>query len=178
MFNVTWFGASETIAKLRKIAPAVEDSVCKTMLKMAIKVQRLAKQKVSGDVLKVDTGTLRASITAKTETSGGKVIAVVGSNVKYAARHEFGFHGTESVKEHMRRSSAQMKSAIIGKNGKEKSFSKLANKGKGSGVVSAFTRQVNYPAHSFLRSSLKELTPQIIKELELSAKKSAKDAMK
>ncbi len=45
---------------------------------------------------------LRQSITRKVTITADGVLGRVGTNVKYAAIHEFGFHGIEHVKAHTR----------------------------------------------------------------------------
>ncbi len=56
------------------------------------------------DGLRVQTGLLRGSIRASaTRVSGGNLISGIGSNVKYAAVHEFGFDGQVQVKSFARR---------------------------------------------------------------------------
>jgi phage gpG-like protein len=69
----------------------------------------------------------------------------VGTNVRYAAIHEFGFRGSVSVRGHARKGRS------------------------GSIEVGAYSRQVNLPARSFLRSSLDEMAVTIRSELRASA---------
>lgn len=92
--------------------------------------------KLSGQVLNVQTGRLRRSVNYRvTETSTG-IEARVGTNVEYARIHEFGFKGTVNVREHMRN-------------------------GKQAYTVRAHTRRVNLPQRSFLRSSLSDMRQDI-----------------
>ena len=90
-------------------------------------------KKLSGQVLKVQTGRLRRSINQRVTESDTGIEAKVGTNVEYARVHEFGFKGTVNVKEHMR----------------------LGNK------VRAHSRKVNLPERSFLRSSLQDMQRDI-----------------
>lgn len=53
-------------------------------------------------VLGVVSGRLRGSIDVAVENDGIQVRGRIGSNVPYAARHEFGFSGTEQVRAHTR----------------------------------------------------------------------------
>src|SRR5262245_47305271 len=48
------------------------------------------------------TGRLRQSITHRVDRAGTNVSGQAGTNVKYAAYHEFGFHGVVNVKAHTR----------------------------------------------------------------------------
>lgn len=100
--------------------------------------------KLSDQVLRVRTGRLRRSITERVEESGSRVSGIVGTNVEYARVHEYGFKGTVSVREHLRKTKA------------------------GSTTVRAHTRKVSLPERSFLRSSLRDLQPQIREEIERS----------
>lgn len=62
----------------------------------------IKKEKLSGQVLNVRSGTLRRSVTARFESSGTEHRAYVGTNVKYARIHEYGFKGQVPVKAHQR----------------------------------------------------------------------------
>lgn len=93
-------------------------------------------RKLSGQVLKVQTGRLRRSINHRITETGTGIEARVGTNVEYARVHEFGFRGTVNVKEHMRKAKTAYK-------------------------VRAHTRRVNLPERSFLRSSLKDMRQDI-----------------
>lgn len=92
--------------------------------------------KLSGQVLNVQTGRLRRSINYRVDETETGIDARVGTNVEYGRIHEFGFKGTVNVKEHMR-------------------------KGKETYKVRAHTRRVNLPERSFLRSSLKDMRQDI-----------------
>jgi phage gpG-like protein len=100
-------------------------------------VARVKGDKLSGQVLNVRTGRLRRSINARITESTTGIEAKVGTNVEYARAHEFGFKGTVTVKEHMRR-------------GKR---------------VRAHARNVNIPQRSFLRSTATEMRPEIDKRI-------------
>lgn len=105
--------------------------------RVSIDVLALVKdQKLSGQVLKVQTGRLRRSINQRVKESETGIEALVGTNVSYGRVHEFGFTGTVNVKEHMR-------------------------KGKQAYTVRAHTRNVNLPERSFLRSSLNDMRQDI-----------------
>ena len=78
---------------------AVEKAIKTCALEL---VAYIKSKKLSDQVLKVRTGTLRRSITAQFESSGNSFTARVGTNLVYARIHEFGFKGTVNVKEHQR----------------------------------------------------------------------------
>lgn len=98
--------------------------------------------KLTGQVLHVRTGRLRRSIhAADVKVSDGKISTTVGTNVEYAARHEYGFHGEETVKAHVRHMTQAW--------GKQLREPLTVN-------VRSFSRKVDYDARSFLRSQLRE----------------------
>lgn len=110
----------------------------------ALKVLVQAKeQKLSGQVLNVVTGRLRRSINVKITESATNVQGSVGTNVKYARVHEFGFDGIVTVREHL-------------------STSKLGNRFS----VRSHQRKMHVPERSFLRSALADMAPQIREEFE------------
>lgn len=89
-FNASIAGQNELIERINAINSNIESSVSSTMLRMSILLQREVKKKLSNDVLKVQSGNLRSSIHAEVEKSHGKIMAVVGTKVNYAATHEYG----------------------------------------------------------------------------------------
>ena len=88
------------------------------------------------------TGRLQSSISFTTPSNvgkdGNKYTASFGTNVEYAPRHEFGFSGVESVKDHIRTITTAFGRPIQPR----------------QVFVSAFTRNVNVHARPFLRPSL------------------------
>ncbi len=106
-------------------------------------------EKLQGQVLNHRTGSLSDSIKSETESTGGVITTTVsagGAACKYAAIHEFGFDGTETVRAHLRRSSTQM----------SVSARKRVSKFKGEIMVRSFTRHMHMPERSYLRSTLAE----------------------
>lgn len=55
-------------------------------------IQSAAQQKAP-----VLTGTLRRSITIRVEKRGSKLLVIIGTNLVYARRIEYGFKGTDSA---------------------------------------------------------------------------------
>jgi hypothetical protein len=99
---------------------------------------------LSGGVLNARTGTLRASLAASLDQGGG-ISATVTVSAPYAAFQEYGFSGGETVRAHLR-----LQSQAFGKPIRPV-----------EAQVPAYTRQVDYPAHSYLRSALAELSAEI-----------------
>lgn len=92
--------------------------------------------------LDIVTRRLRDSIATQVQNTGTGVIGRIGTNVVYAAYHEFGFHGVVNVKAHSRLGHA----------------------------VKAHERHVDYAGKPFLRPGLRKAMPvvtqQIIDELK------------
>lgn len=143
-------GDREVIAKLGKAKGLARDGVRKSVLRLTLELLRKVKaEKLSGQVLNVRTGRLRRSIIQRVTEQGNTITGVVGTNVEYARAHEMGFKGPVSVKAHLR----QIKQAW----GKPlKSAKKIQ--------IKPHTRQVDFPARSFLRSALRDMEPRIEQE--------------
>lgn len=160
--------AESLIATLKGFRKRFRQQLMRVMNQLTIEVQRSVKaDKLSGQVLHVRTGTLRRSINRRVEEQGGMIIGSVGTNVQYAAAHEYGFKGVVTVKEHLRREKAHMKS-IKFQPGKKLLQSKTKNTGFSS-IIGEHTRKMNLPERSFLRSTLKQYEGTIRDRLALAA---------
>ena len=153
MIKAEIIGADKVLANMAGIFPrvraAAKQSITRSLLELVAEVK---SQKLSGQVLRNRTGRLRRSIhmTGVTD-SGNEISGVVGTNVEYAAAHEYGFTGTVTVKAHMRKITQAWGKSL--KNPRQVS-------------VSSHGRQVNLPEKSFLRSALKEMAPGFIARLQ------------
>jgi phage gpG-like protein len=101
--------------------------------------------------LGVVTNRLRSSLNATPAAiSGTEIESAIGSNVAYAAAHEFGFDGNVQVRAFTRR------------NIRRDLFSVKKRKLSAAGVsyVKAHTRHMMMPERSFIRSSIAERRPQ------------------
>jgi len=99
--------------------------------------------KLHGQVLHQRSGRLSSKLHDQTDDNGRTVTTTVGvdSNaVPYAAIHEYGFHGQEHVRAHARTISLAFGHEIE----------------PVTVQVGGFTRMMNMPERSYLRSSLKE----------------------
>ena len=152
--------AEALLARLAGTGDRLQSGMRRAVERLSIIVQGGVKEdKLTGQVLHVRTGTLRRSINRKiTEDSSG-VFATVGTNVKYAAAHEYGFDGEVTVKAHTRRAQQQM--ALKGK--------KRPGKSEGTITVRQFTRHMHLPERSFLRSELRDRSTQIQQDLRSAA---------
>lgn len=129
------------------------------------------------------TGRLRQSVSSNVTRSGDRVVGRVGSAVKYAAFHEFGFHGVQNVKAHSRvidqtfgnyaDSVKGTRKKAVSDTGEVLGFTesrKRAASRQRTGIVSvqfvkAHSRNVNYAGKPFVRPALEAMTPQIKAEI-------------
>lgn len=146
------------IATLRGYPQRLVDRLFLALQRVTIKLQAHVKEdKLTGQVLHVRTGTLRRSVNRRVWVGPNSINGAVGTNVEYAAAHEFGFDGVVTVKEHVRRVS------------KAKSASSAKAKLLGATTVKAHTRHVHLPERSFLRSALAELQEYATAEIRRAA---------
>lgn len=113
-------------------------------------------EKLHGQVLNQRTGNLARSITPEVTSTESQVTGTVGipqlSTVPYAAIHEFGFQGTESVREFVRTQTHAWGKPITPR----------------EVTVQAHERQVSFPARSYLRTSLQERFEAIVAGISLA----------
>jgi phage gpG-like protein len=152
-------GGVESEAVLRKLDATALD--VRTALRVAIgilviKLQRnVVRDKLTGQVLKVRTGTLRRSIgVSMNEPGGDKIIGLVSTNLKYAPPHEYGFHGSVNVRAHLR----EIKQAF----GRQLKTPVTVS-------VGAYSRNVDLPERSFLRSALRDMRASGIIDTDINA---------
>lgn len=138
-------------------AAALRNRVRTALIRLSIELQAYIKSsKLSGQVLKNRTGTLRRSINRKIIETPTSIQAFVGTNVKYARPHEYGFEGTVNVREHLR----LVKEAW----GRELKMPVWA-------TVKPHQREVRLPERSFLRSALLDKRSKILTELNVAINK-------
>ena len=151
--NIKVIGGEEFKTKMAGMPSRVHQALLTKVYALAAQLEAYVKdEKLSGQVLNHISGNLWRSIKNQVTDSPTMVTGKVYSDgsVKYAAIHEFGFSGSENVKEHVRRMAS----------------GKVA-------TVRSFTRTMNMPMRSFLRSSLGDNKDKIISGL----KKAAADGM-
>ena len=141
-------GDDELRAKFQRASGTIDGNLVDSMGRITIRLQaHVVRNKLSGQVLKVRTNNLRGSIHQEVSRDGSGIVGRVGTNVEYAAFHEYGFSGTQNVREHMR----TIKMA----------FGKMLKTPKRI----AISAHVDYPEHSFLRSALDDQRAEIMAEL-------------
>lgn len=109
------------------------------------------KKYSAGHKLLIDRGRLINSINA--QASGDQV--TIGTNVKYAPVHQFGFSGSQSVAPYeysrgVKSRNVFQKSKITNKVGREKTVTRKLSSGVGFVHVGGFTRKIKIPARPFL----------------------------
>jgi phage gpG-like protein len=139
--DVQVVGAQALIVRFGLASVLIMDRVERAVSQATLRMEGIVKDgKLSGQVLNRITGNLRASIfsTQPPERTATKVTGRVQSDgsVKYAAIHEFGFDGDETVHEHMRH-------VVFGRE-------------VAPFVVPEFTRHMVMPERSFMRSTFTE----------------------
>ena len=154
MLNVTITGLDKVVSKYEQMPNKIHDGVFRAVTKLALMLEGYVKtQKLSGQVLNKQTGRLMSSIHNDITDQGTSIIGRVFSAqpMPYAAIHEFGFSGSETVRAHIR-------TMVFGRE-------------VGPFTVPSFTRQMNMPERSFMRSSLKENEQRIIQDINTAVDK-------
>ena len=148
-------GDREVVADLRRFDAAARGEIQKGIGRITLKLLTLVKaQKLSGQALNVRTGRLRRSITQRIEAGADEISGIVGTNVDYAAIHEYGFKGAVTVKQHLR-----LVKQAFGRPLKSPVWS----------TVGTHTKNVSMPERSFLRSALADMKNTGVIEAEIDA---------
>jgi len=139
-------GDEQLLERLRALPDAINSGVLRGITQLGIELQRNVQQnKLSGQVLRSRTGSLKSSIDLRVDQSGGAITASVFTDSRYAGVQEYGFAGTVSVRASLRRIREAFGRPIA-----EKTIS-----------VRAYDRRMDLPERSFLRSALEDMTPAI-----------------
>lgn len=141
-------GDKEVARRFRALPDGIRSRVTDAIGRIALRLQRkVMQEKLSGQVLKVRTGTLRRSIDQRMVTDSNAVTGIVSTNLKYGKAHEYGSHDTVTVKEHLR-----LVKKVWGKELKHPVWA----------TVKAHPVKQNLPERSFLRSALKDMQADIV----------------
>lgn len=158
MLTVRVIGAEQVQANLGRIPANAKKEVKKTVAALALTILRKVKsEKLSGQVLRNRTGTLRRSINQRVDESGLGITGSVGTNLRYGKRWELGYTGPESVKAHSRTVKEVWGRALAAPI---------------SVHVRAFTRKLDIKARPFLRPVLEEMRDEIRTRLEAAVRES------
>lgn len=147
MISVSLVGDRELVARLNAMPGKLRQALLVKVTELSLRLENKVKsEKLSGQVLKVKTGALRASIFSDVSSTDNSVTGRVASSgdVKYAAIHEFGGHipAREIVAD-----KAQALSFLWG--GKQAFFKRVHWPG------------ADMPERSFLRSALTDMKDDI-----------------
>jgi hypothetical protein len=144
-------GDQRVLERLSALPDAVNSGLLRAITQLGIELQRDVQQnKLSGQVLRSRTGSLRSSIDLRIDQNGGAITASVFSDSRYAGAQEYGFAGTVSVRASLRRITEAFGRPIAGK---------TIN-------VPGYDRRMDLPERSFLRSALEDMRPAIREEVE------------
>ena len=135
-------------ARFHRAAGEIDGTLADSMGRITIRLQaHVIRNKLSNN--------LRGSIHQEVIRDGSGIVGRVGTNVEYAAFHEYGFNGAQSVREHMR----TIKMA----------FGKMLKEPKKI-VIGAHTRHVDYKCKLFLCSALQDQHEEIVTALNEAVK--------
>lgn len=151
MITAYLVGDQQVLERLRALPKDVNSGLLRAITQLGIELQRDVQQnKLSGQVLRSRTGSLKSSIDLRVDGSGGAITASVFTDSRYAGVQEYGFAGTVSVRASLRRVTEAFGRPIA-----EKTIN-----------VRAYNRRMDLPERSFLRSALEDMTPAIREGVE------------
>ena len=151
MITAYLVGDRGVLERLRALPDAVNSGLLRAVTRLGIELQRdVQKDKLSGQVLRSRTGSLRSSIDLTVDQNGGAIIASVFSDSRYAGAQEYGFARTVSVRASLRRITEAFGRPIA-----EETIN-----------VRAYDRHMNLPERSFLRSALEDMGAAIREEVQ------------
>lgn len=149
MINGYVFGKDKLIASMTSMPAQIRKWILKAVTEQTLLLQRhVVRDKLTGQVLSVRSGTLRRSINMRVDETSTSITGIVGTNVRYGAIHEYG----GLVKEHQR-----LVTMVFGKPLKF--------------PVWATVKAHTLPERSFLRSSLNDRLPSIRNAIQSAAAK-------
>ncbi len=158
-------GVEEVQSRLQQWPQTMRAILAGRLRSLAYELRDLVTDsKLGGSVLHARTGTLRASVFATVAEGPDGVTLSLGSDASYAAFQEFGFSGRETVREHLRRITT--------------AFGRPIRTGARDVLVHAYTRRLDYPAHSFLGSALQEQQTAMVGELRQAIEQAAGAVMR
>lgn len=151
MIAATLMGDAAAVDRLRATRDAAGAGIALTIAKLGADLRANVQQnKLSGQVLQARSGALRQSIAVRIDQSDTTVRASVYSDLGYAGAQEYGFSGTVNVRSSLRR----IREAF-GRPISPKTIS-----------VGPYSRRIDLPQRSFLRSALDDMAPEIRADIE------------
>lgn len=169
MLKLGLVGDRELVLRLKSMPVAIATMIRAKIEALTLKLEARVKQKLSGKVLNVRSGDLRASIFRKVEQVATTIVGAVGSaGVKYARIHEYG--GTikhpGGTKYYIDKATGLARF--------------ISNKSELAAWAFPMTRphDIKIPERSYLRSSLREMAGEIMKGLKEAALDGGRAALK
>lgn len=142
---------AKVLEQLRALPNAIGSGLLLEITRLGIELQHdVQENKLSGQVLRSRSGSLRSSIDLEIGQRGSAVTANVSTDSRYGAAQEYGFAGTVSVRASLRRIREAFGRPIA-----ERTID-----------VRAYDHRMDLSEHSFLRSALQEMTPAILDGIE------------
>jgi phage gpG-like protein len=141
MFQADVEGEAELAERFAAMPEAIRAALQRKIADLAQRLEEKIKGKLSGAVLQARSGALRDSIEARVEDDVASFI----STAKYAAAQEYGFDGEVAVAAHSRTIKEAFGKAVSPK----------------TIFVRAFSRHMDLPERSFMRSALNEMQDEI-----------------
>lgn len=165
-----------------KLLQAAEIGLARGLLSVVAKSQLEYLAGPRPNKIQSVTGRLRQGVTSAVTRTADRVNGQVGNAVKYAAFHEFGFHGVMNVRAHTRVTQqfsgeldeeTDTRRAIRNRDGELLGFKesrKASVKFQKTGFVNvqfvkAHSRKVNYAGKPFVRPALEAQLPVILQEI-------------
>lgn len=152
-------GVDEVSRGINGVGSALTDALKEGIGRACILLAAGVKDRLSDQVLRVRTGRLRRSITYRVTDGSDGVVGTVGTKVKYAGAHEYGFNGVVSVRDYVRRVASRNQYGAGRRTKKNMTTAGVA-------FVHSHSRRMNIPERSFLRSTLNEMAPDLRAEIE------------
>jgi phage gpG-like protein len=177
-FNITVTGDEQIAMYFRNLPNKLRAGVKKALSEIGYSLLgHIRSQKLSGQALKVRSGTLRGSVAMKVIDRGKELYVQVGTNKSYARIHEYG--GTITGRPWLTIPLPEAKTAagVVRMTArswpdtfiqKSKAGNIIIFQNQGDDIIPLFVlkRSVDIPERPYMRSSLKEKTSEILSRIK------------
>jgi len=154
MIGIELRNGTEALDRVADFPARLNRRVSAVMAALGDSLEDRVRDRLGGAVLQQRSGRLASAIEANVETAAdGAAVSVGAPGVPYAAFQEFGFHGSETVRGHLRLIKEAFGRAITPR----------------TVAVGTYSRRVDYPAHSYLRAALADTAPDAVARLDQAA---------
>jgi len=153
--------AAQVVRQLGTFPERMQQEIAKALdYENEITVGQIQAKKLSRrgpTTLGVVSNRLRSSVRpTKAVVSPKSIESSIGSNVKYAGVHEYGFHGTVNVRGFTRRQTSNDLLAGGARRGFKARQKREKLQASGIARVKAHTRRMNIPARAYIRTTIEE----------------------